>query len=99
MTSRGKSNQTRRCSTFCDRFGASALGDALLREYGFTVENVRMRALAMLRSVRKQFRSDDRTNRQPNSDAHDASFAAFTEATSTPRSVARRRPCYTTHPS
>jgi transketolase len=31
-----------------DRFGASAPGDVLLREYGFTVENVCSRALAML---------------------------------------------------
>jgi len=31
-----------------DRFGASAPGDVLLREYGFTVENVCKRALAML---------------------------------------------------
>jgi transketolase len=30
-----------------DRFGASAPGDVLLREYGFTVENVCRRALAM----------------------------------------------------
>jgi len=33
-----------------DRFGASAPGDVLLREYGFTVENVYRRALAVLRS-------------------------------------------------
>jgi transketolase len=32
-----------------DRFGASAPGDVLLREYGLTVENVCRRALAMLR--------------------------------------------------
>jgi transketolase len=32
-----------------DRFGASAPGDVLLREYGVTVENVCKRALAMLR--------------------------------------------------
>ena len=32
-----------------DRFGASAPGDVLLREFGFTVENVCRRALAMLR--------------------------------------------------
>jgi transketolase len=31
-----------------DRFGASAPGDVVLREYGFTVENVCRRALAML---------------------------------------------------
>jgi transketolase len=31
-----------------DRFGASAPGDVLLREYGFTVENVCRRALALL---------------------------------------------------
>jgi len=31
-----------------DRFGASAPGDAMSREYGFTVENVCRRALAML---------------------------------------------------
>ncbi|PUA18810.1 transketolase [Glaciimonas sp. PCH181] len=33
-----------------DDFGASAPGDVLLREYGFTVENVCKRALALLRS-------------------------------------------------
>jgi transketolase len=32
-----------------ERFGASAPGDAMLREYGFTVENVCRRALALLR--------------------------------------------------
>jgi len=32
-----------------DRFGASASGDVLLREYGFTVENVCKRALAVMR--------------------------------------------------
>jgi transketolase len=32
-----------------DRFGASAPGDVLLREFGFTVDNVCSRALAMLR--------------------------------------------------
>jgi len=32
-----------------DRFGASAPGDVLLREYGFTVENVCRLALATLR--------------------------------------------------
>jgi transketolase len=32
-----------------DRFGASASGDVVLREYGFTVENVCRRALALLR--------------------------------------------------
>lgn len=32
-----------------DRFGASAPGDLLLREYGFTVENVCSRALAVVR--------------------------------------------------
>jgi transketolase len=31
-----------------DRFGASAPGDAMLREYGFTPENVCARALALL---------------------------------------------------
>jgi transketolase len=31
-----------------DRFGASAPGDVMLREYGFTVENVCSRALALL---------------------------------------------------
>jgi transketolase len=31
-----------------DRFGASAPGDVLLREYGFTIENVCIRVLAML---------------------------------------------------
>jgi transketolase len=31
-----------------DRFGASAPGEVLLREYGFTVENVCARALALL---------------------------------------------------
>jgi transketolase len=32
-----------------DRFGASAPGDAMMREYGFTVENVCKRTLALLR--------------------------------------------------
>jgi len=32
-----------------DRYGASASGDVLLREYGFTVENVCKRALAVMR--------------------------------------------------
>jgi transketolase len=32
-----------------ERFGASAPGDAMLREYGFTVENVCRRARAILR--------------------------------------------------
>jgi transketolase len=32
-----------------DRFGASAPGDVVMREYGFTVENVCKRALALLR--------------------------------------------------
>ena len=32
-----------------DRFGASAPGDVLLREYGFTVDNVCREALAVLR--------------------------------------------------
>jgi transketolase len=32
-----------------DRFGASAPGDVMLREYGFTVDNVCARALAILR--------------------------------------------------
>lgn len=31
-----------------DRFGASAAGDVVMREYGFTVENVCQRALALL---------------------------------------------------
>ena len=31
-----------------DRFGASAPGDVVMREYGFTAENVSKRALAML---------------------------------------------------
>ena len=31
-----------------DRFGASAPGDIVMREYGFTAENVSKRALAML---------------------------------------------------
>ena len=31
-----------------DRFGASALADVLLREYGFTVDNVGARARALL---------------------------------------------------
>ena len=31
-----------------DRFGASAPGDVLLREYGLTVENVCRRVLVML---------------------------------------------------
>ncbi len=33
-----------------DRFGASAPGDIVLREYGFTLENVCQKALALLRS-------------------------------------------------
>lgn len=32
-----------------DRFGASAPGDVVMREYGFTVENVCERTLALLR--------------------------------------------------
>jgi len=32
-----------------DRFGASAPGDVVMREYGFTVENVCKRTLALLR--------------------------------------------------
>jgi transketolase len=32
-----------------DRFGASAPGDLVMREYGFTVENVCTRTLALLR--------------------------------------------------
>jgi len=32
-----------------DRFGASAPGSVMLREYGFTVDNVCTHALAMLR--------------------------------------------------
>jgi transketolase len=35
-----------------DRYGASAPGDTNLREYGFTVDNVCERALALLRSKR-----------------------------------------------
>jgi transketolase len=31
-----------------DRFGASAPGDKLLREYGYSVENVLLRAQAVL---------------------------------------------------
>jgi transketolase len=31
-----------------DRFGASAPGSVMLREYGFTVDEVCMRALALL---------------------------------------------------
>jgi transketolase len=31
-----------------DRFGASAPGPIMMREYGFTVENVCQRALALL---------------------------------------------------
>jgi transketolase len=31
-----------------DRFGASAPGDVVMREYGFTAENVCKRVLAML---------------------------------------------------
>ena len=31
-----------------DRFGASAPGDVVMREYGFTAENVSKRVLAML---------------------------------------------------
>jgi transketolase len=32
-----------------DRFGASAPGEVVMREYGFTAENVCKRALALLR--------------------------------------------------
>jgi transketolase len=32
-----------------ERFGASAPGEVLLREYGFTVDNVCARATALLR--------------------------------------------------
>jgi len=32
-----------------DRFGASAPGEVVMREYGFTVDNVCARALALLR--------------------------------------------------
>jgi len=32
-----------------DRFGASAPGDVVMREYGLTVENVCKRTLALLR--------------------------------------------------
>ena len=32
-----------------ERFGASAPGDVVMREYGFTVDNVCQRALALLR--------------------------------------------------
>jgi transketolase len=32
-----------------DRFGASAPGDVVMREYGFTPENVRKRALDLLK--------------------------------------------------
>jgi transketolase len=32
-----------------ERFGASAPADVLLREYGFTVDNVCSRALALLK--------------------------------------------------
>ena len=35
-----------------DRFGASAPGETVLREYGFTAENVCARALALLESLR-----------------------------------------------
>jgi transketolase len=31
-----------------ERFGASAPGEVMLREYGFTVENVHRRAVALL---------------------------------------------------
>jgi len=31
-----------------DRFGASAPGDVVMREYGFTIENVCKRTLALL---------------------------------------------------
>jgi len=34
-----------------DRFGASAPGSIMMREYGFTVENVLQKALALLRKV------------------------------------------------
>jgi len=33
-----------------DRFGASAPGEVIMREYGFTVENVRRRVVALLNS-------------------------------------------------
>ncbi len=36
-----------------DRFGASAPGDVVLREYGFTVEHVVEKALAMVRQPEK----------------------------------------------
>jgi len=34
-----------------DRFGASAPGDVLMREYGFTVDNVCKRAIALLKTI------------------------------------------------
>ena len=36
-----------------DRFGASAPGDVMLREYGFTVDNVCARAQALLAELRE----------------------------------------------
>ncbi len=36
-----------------DRFGASAPGDVVMREYGFTAENVRKRALDLLNQRKK----------------------------------------------
>jgi len=36
-----------------DRFGASAPGDVVLREYGFTVENVCKRALDLVHQIRE----------------------------------------------
>ena len=36
-----------------DRFGASAPGNEMLREYGFTVENVCARARALLGKLRE----------------------------------------------
>lgn len=36
-----------------DRFGASAPGDVVMREYGFTAENVRKRALDLLKQRKK----------------------------------------------
>jgi transketolase len=41
-----------------DRFGASAPGEVVMREYGFSVENVRKRALALL-DMRKEFGGHD----------------------------------------
>jgi transketolase len=37
-----------------DRFGASAPGPVMLREYGFSVENVGQRALALVEKMKEK---------------------------------------------